>query len=104
MKTVTIFNVTNANTLINKVIGLLNSSHPKPLYFQTRWGIHTFGMQYPIDVVVLDNNFIVKKLKKNMVPNRLFFWPPRFKNILELPPTFIKKRNIKLGDKLTLNP
>lgn len=70
--------------------GLLGSQ-PQATLFYTRFGIHTFGMNYPIDVVILDNKAIVQKIKENLQPNRFFFWNPLYKTVLELPEDTVKK-------------
>ena len=64
---------------------LRNIIHPI-IDFPLFWcGVHTFGMKFPIDVVVLDRNNIVKKIKKDMRPGKFFFWNPKYKKVLELP-------------------
>lgn len=61
---------------LDKSIGLLESEKAYPVYFTTRFGIHTYGMKYPIDVIVLDKNGYVMKTAENLKPNRFFFWMP----------------------------
>lgn len=95
--------VKKAKTLWDKARGLLGYEAAFPLLFQTRFGIHTFGMKYPIDVVVLDNLFVVQKMQENLKPNRLFFWNPQYQYILELPEGSINKLKIKKGVLLTLD-
>lgn len=77
--------------------GLLGTEKAKNIYFQTRFGIHTFGMSYPIDVIVLNNKLEIKKMKKNLMPNRTFFWNPLYENIIELPTGTIKKMKFSIG-------
>lgn len=89
-------------TLLSKSIGLLGTSIPEVVYFTTHWGIHTFGMRYPIDVVILDKNNFVKALKENLKPNRFFFWSPIFQHVLELPLGYIKKHNLRLNSLIKL--
>lgn len=74
-----------ARTFREKSDGLLKYKTPHAMYFETRWGIHTYGMKFPIDVIVLDGDNMVKKIKKDMKPGRFFFWNPLYKKILELP-------------------
>lgn len=75
---------------------------PKPILFHTRFGIHTFGMKYPIDVVILDKSLVVRKIKQNLLPNRFFFWNPLLDTVIELPQGTIKKKKIQIGMKLQL--
>lgn len=86
----------------DKSIGLLGTSKPHPVYFQTRFGIHTFGMKYPIDVVILDINDVVVKIKEYLKPNKLFLWNPKFDQVIELPNGEIEKNKIKVGEKIKL--
>ncbi len=88
-------------TLSEKSKGLLYEKPPKPVYFQTRWGIHTFGMKFKIDCIVANKNMVVKKTK-SMKPNQVFFWNPRYKNVFEMPSGTTKKYDIQVGDKLKI--
>jgi len=94
--------VREAKTLHAKTIGLLNKKEAEPLLIRTRWGIHTFGMKYPIDVIILDNENRVAQLKKNLKPNSLFVWNPKFEHVLELPSNTIETKKIKKGQIIEL--
>lgn len=76
-------NLIIAKTLTERSIGLLNKPKGTTLFFKTRWGIHTFFMKYPINVLILDSNFRVKYIKKNLKSNRAFFWNPLYFNVIE---------------------
>lgn len=89
-----------AKTWKEKVVGLLNEVTPRALFLTTRWGIHTKGMRFPIDCVVLDSAFHVVKICKNLLPGNAFFWNPMYKNLLELPPNTIDQTETKIGDQL----
>lgn len=95
-------NLKEASSFFDKVLGLLKKSNPRALLFKTRFGIHTFGLKEPIDVIVLDNNYKVNKVAA-VSPNRLFFWNPRHFLILELPFESIKKTKTEVGDVIRLN-
>lgn len=73
------------------------------MLFHTRFGIHTFFMKYPIDVLVLDKNKIIVKVKSSLKPNNLFFYNPKYSLIVELENGFVKKNKLQLGDKIELN-
>src|SRR5260221_12705018 len=94
--------VTVAKTFWEKSKGLLGTNAAYPLLLKTRWGIHSVGMKYPIDVVVLDNTNKIVKLKQHLLPNCIFFWNPTYDRILELPPGSIKKEGLRVGEKITL--
>ncbi len=74
-----------------------------PVYFTTRWGIHTFGVAFPIDILILDKNHQVVKAAQSIAPNHFFFWLPIYKDVVELPAGEIKKRKILLGDLLVIS-
>jgi uncharacterized membrane protein (UPF0127 family) len=87
-------NLIIAKTFIQSTIGLLNQPQGTFMMFNTRWGIHTFGMKYPINILVLDQKMKVIKIKQNLQPNKVFFWNPVYKSIIEIPTT-IKKEILK---------
>ena len=86
---------------LDQLLGLIRKSNPRSLLFRSRFGIHTFFLKEPIDIVVLDHNFRVVKLKENLKPFRIFFWNPKYKYVLELPGGIIKKTKLTKHDKLT---
>ncbi|MCL5438762.1 MAG: DUF192 domain-containing protein [Patescibacteria group bacterium] len=85
-----------------KTIGLLNAKKAIPVFIKTRFGIHTFGLKFSIDVLVLDKNDKVVKISKNLRPDRIFLWNPVFNKIVELPSGEINKNKIKIGDKIRI--
>lgn len=82
---------------IEKAVGLIGKKKPVNLFFKTRFGIHTFGVHFPIDIVILSNTHEVKTTA-TVKPNRLFFWNPLFDNVVELSEGTIKEKNIQIGD------
>lgn len=89
------------NTL-EKTKGLILQKNPKTVIFKTRFGIHTFLMKQPIDVIILDNNFKIQYLK-TVKPNQIFLWNPKFNWVIEFPHSSITKFKLKKGDVLTIN-
>jgi len=89
--------VKRLETLKEKTIGLIGREKVTPVIFETRFGIHTFFLSKPIDVLILDSQKRVAALKEALSPNSIFLWNPRYKIILELPAGTIKKYNIKEG-------
>ena len=85
-------------TFREKSDGMRAFKEPRPIYFETRCGVHTFGMKYAIDVVILDKKGKIVSLRKNMKPNRFFFWNPRYRRVLELS----VESAIEIGDAVTL--
>ena|SRR3990167_3941299 len=87
-------------TGLSKATGLIGKEKIYPIFFKTRFGIHTFGLRFPIEVLVLDENDMVVCLRKNLNTNRVFFWNPRFEKVIELPVGFIRKSGIRKGGKI----
>lgn len=86
----------------DKILGLIGKSKPESLLIKTRFGIHTFGVKWPIDVIILDRNYKVKYIKENLQPNRIFFWNPVYNIVIELPEGFIKNKKIELNSQIKL--
>jgi hypothetical protein len=82
--------------------GLLGFDKPTSIYFKTRWGIHTFFMKFPIDVVVLDRQSRVVVLRKNLKPNRIFMWNPVYEEVLELPVGTILRLKLHKNQQINL--
>ena len=90
-------------SLIDKSLGLLNPKNPRTIIFKTRWGIHTFFLKEPIDIIILNNQNQVVILKQSLKPNRFYFWNPKHELIIELPKRSITKSNTKIGDLIQTN-
>lgn len=86
----------------DRAIGLLSSDQPKTIVFETRYGIHTFGMKYAIDVLVLNQAKQVVALKENLKPNRFFLWRVNGSTVIELPAGSIKQTNTTLFDSISI--
>lgn len=86
------------NGLWEKSKGLI-SREPEPVFFTTRWGIHTFGVRAALDVVILDDTLRVISVI-TLPPDRVFFWNPKYSNVLELPAGTI---SLKTGDRIILS-
>jgi uncharacterized membrane protein (UPF0127 family) len=84
-----------------KVIGLLGRTEAETIVFETRFGIHTFFLRFPLDLIVLDDKKVVR-LAKTVQPNRIVFWDIRFKTVIELPAGTLKKTHTKIGDFVSL--
>lgn len=56
----------------DKTVGLLGAKSAYPVLMKTRFGIHTFGMKFPIDALVLDKKSRVVKICENLKPNGVF--------------------------------
>jgi len=91
-----------AETFGEKTRGLAGSLLPRALAFRTRWGIHTFGMRFPIDVLVCDDALRVKVIRRDMRHRSFFFWNPKYSRVFELPAGALKRSGTEIGDQLTI--
>jgi uncharacterized protein len=66
-------------------------------------GVHTFGMRFPIDLVYLDRNKRVKKVRNNVPAYRLSACLTAH-SILELPSGTVHKTQTRSGDVLDFMP
>lgn len=94
--------VRHLTTFHQKSKGLIGEYPVFPITFRTRWGIHTFGMKTPIDVLILDDNYCVVHLTKRLPANRFFFWNPGYSVVVELPAGDITRKQISLNDHIVL--
>ena len=86
---------------LEKTLGLLGKKEQTVL-FKTRFGIHTFFLKTPIDVMILNNEYKVVKLKKELRPNRIFLWNPKFEIVIETQSGKIKESKTEKDDFLEL--
>jgi uncharacterized protein len=84
----------------NKLLGLIVQKNPPAMMFDTRFGIHTFFLREPIDVVVLDSSGCVCALRVALRPFRLYFWNPRLSRVIELPSGTLTRNGTQMGDQL----
>ncbi|MCL4403830.1 DUF192 domain-containing protein [Patescibacteria group bacterium] len=90
-------------TLAEKANGLIDiDDEKKAAYFNTRFGIHTFGMDRSLDCLVLDDAGHVKRIKEGLLPNKTFFWPPIWKRVVELPAGRVRETGTSIGDKISI--
>ncbi len=94
-------NIEVADGFWQRTVGLIGKEG-RTLTFHTRFGIHTFGMKSPMDVLILDDKMKVVSLKKNFKPNRIFLWNPRYKIVVETKNGAIDKSKTGLGDMLKI--
>lgn len=90
-------------SFIDRNLGLLRKSNPRNLMFKTRFGIHTFFLKEAIDVVILDKDLKIVKLKPTLKPFSLFFWNPKYDQIIELKAGTSNLFKFKIGTKLKIN-
>lgn len=91
-----------AISFCDRLLGLLNPQNPRFLIIYTHFGVHTFFMKKPIDVLILNHKSRVIKLKSRLYPFKLLFYHPRFNTVIEMPEGTIKKYMININDKISI--
>lgn len=91
-----------ARNLKEKMQGLIGKNKPFTLMIRTRFGIHTFGLKFSIDVLILDNKNKVVSIRENLRPNKIFLWNPMYEKVLELPQGTIDRKGIRIKDKINV--
>lgn len=92
-----------ADTAVRRVKGLLGREcleEGQGLLFKKCSSLHTLFMRFPIDIVFLDRDGKVLKLKKGVKPFKLVAAPLRSYYALELPESTIARSNTRGGDQL----
>jgi uncharacterized membrane protein (UPF0127 family) len=92
-----------ADTGMSRIVGLLGERELPPgdgLLIVPSQGVHTWGMLFPIDVVVLDRGWNVLALRRRMRAFRMtrLFW--KAAAVLELPPGILDSTATAVGDML----
>lgn len=93
-----------ANTVLKRMVGLLNRralSQGEGLLLDRCYGIHTFGMRFPIDVLFLDKELRVIKTVPALPPFRTCVVKQAL-YVLELPVGSIQKSLTANGDQIQM--
>ena len=91
-----------ADTVLTRMRGLLGRgglARGQGLLIEPTWSVHTWFMRFPIDVVFLDRDLTVLKLRKHMRPWRT---AARFRarSVLELASGECDRLSLEVGDRL----
>lgn len=93
-----------ANTVLRRMVGLLNRKTLKPgegLLIDRCYGIHTIGMRFPIDVLFLDRDLCVIRAVAGLPPFRTSAVRHAV-YVLELPVGAILGSRTEPGDQLQI--
>ena len=96
-------NVRVADTLFTRMKGLLGKKElPQghALWINPCFSVHTFFMQFPIDVLFLNKHNQVIAAVINLTTNRMTRLYPRSFSVLEFPIGTIAATNTVVGDKI----
>ena len=112
VETVKIFNLTKNKLIASnakepssplaEAVGLIGARKASAFILKTRFGIHTVGLLFPIDVLILDKGNKVVRLEENLKPFRFFIWKPHYNTVIELPNVGIEKLNTQIDAKMAL--
>lgn len=110
-----VFNLTTGKTMaenawlaadfFSRLRGLLGTKHlaaGEGLVIRPCSSIHTFGMNYPIDVVFADDAGKVKRTEARLGPGRMLMCRGS-SYVVELPPGMLAQTGTKAGDYLCLD-
>lgn len=98
-------NVSKADTFYKRLKGLMfTKSLPAGhgLLIQPCQSIHTFFMNYSIDVLYLSKDFEIVGLDETLKPAKVGKYQKRAYSVLELPAGTILKTETKIGNYLTI--
>ena len=95
-----------ADTGLSRIVGLLGERQLSPgdgLLILPCQGVHTWGMMFPIDVLVLDSQWNVLALRRRMRQFRItrIFW--KAAAVLELPEGTLDSTLTSVGDTLSFD-
>jgi uncharacterized membrane protein (UPF0127 family) len=99
--------VLQADTMYSRLRGLLGRMKFAPedgLWLTPSFGIHTFGMLFPVDVVYLDDARRVTHLVEHLAPFRFSPIRPECAGLLELRTRTIYSSHTKVGDQMLICP
>ena len=93
-----------ANTVLKRMVGLLNRRHlaeGEGLLLDRCYGVHTFGMRFPIDVLFLDKDLHVIRAVKALPPYRTCI-VRKAVYVLELPVGALDLTRTEEGDQIQI--
>jgi uncharacterized membrane protein (UPF0127 family) len=90
-----------ADSFLKRFKGLLGKKaleEGHSLWIRPCKGIHTIGMQFPIDAIFLDKGNTVVAVKKNLHPNRVTRLYLRATSVIELTAGSLSMTDTEIGD------
>ena len=99
------FRVKVADSILSRLVGLLGKRFLKPdsgVWIVPGNAIHTIGMLFTFDVILIDKNFKVVGLRELIRPFRVT--RPNFKaeSVIEVPAHTIFRSRTEIGDQLVI--
>jgi uncharacterized membrane protein (UPF0127 family) len=99
------FRVNIADSVAGRLIGLLGRRSLKPdsgVWIFPANAIHTIGMLFSFDVVMIDKDFKVVSLTEMVKPFRVILPKRRAESVIELPAHTIFRSRTEVGDQLLI--
>ena len=93
-----------ANTVLKRMVGLLNRrkfADGEGLLLDRCYGVHTFGMRFPIDVLFLDKDLRVIRAVRSLPPYRTCV-VRKAVYVLELPVGALQTCRTEQGDQIQI--
>ena len=99
------FRVTVADSIVSRLVGLLGKRSLKPdsgVWIVPANAIHTIGMLFTFDLVLIDKDFKVVGVRELIRPFRMTRPIFRAESVLELPAHAIFRSRTEVGDQLVI--
>lgn len=100
------FRVDVADSIAGRLIGLLGRKSLRPdsgVWIFPANAVHTIGMLFSFDVVMIDKDFKVVSVKELVQPFRVILPKPRAESVIELPAHTIFRSRTEIGDELVID-
>ena len=100
------FRVNVADSILGRLVGLLGRRSLKPdsgVWIVPANSIHTIGMLFSFDHVMIDKNFRVVSLKEMVKPFRIVLPKLSAESVIELPQHTIFRSRTEVGDRLLID-
>jgi uncharacterized protein len=100
------FRVNVADSIMGRLIGLLGRRSLRPdsgVWIVPANAIHTIGMLFSFDLVMIDKNFRVVSLKELVKPCRVILPKLSAESVIELPAHTIFRSRTEVGDELVID-
>jgi uncharacterized protein len=100
------FRVAVADSIFGRLIGLLGRRSLKPdagVWIVPANAIHTVGMMFSFDVVMIDKDFRVVSVREMVKPFRVLLPKLRAESVIELPAHTIFRSRTEVGDQLLID-
>src|SRR5437868_1074293 len=99
------FRVRVADSILSRLVGLLGRRSLQPdsgVWIVPANAVHTVGMMFSFDLVLIDKNFKVVGLRELVRPFRITMPERKAESVLELPAHSIFRSRTKIGDQLVI--